>query len=133
MADKNKTISFRVPEEDFEELQQYAEELDVSLSEVMRTYTDNLVEDPLYREIHSEMIQQDSDIYQALEQTELDTKWIDSREIRDDEFGEVFLETVKNARRGNYDQAYNIVDQLEEDGLETEAHVLDSVVEKYRK
>ena len=43
MGNKNKTVSFRVSEETFEELRQTAEEHDVSLSAVFRDYVDTFV------------------------------------------------------------------------------------------
>lgn len=43
MGNKNKTVSFRVNEETFEELRQVAEEADLSLSAVFREYVDTFV------------------------------------------------------------------------------------------
>ena len=43
MGNKNKTVSFRVNEETFEELRQVAEEEDLSLSAVFRDYVDTFV------------------------------------------------------------------------------------------
>ncbi|GAA0672471.1 ribbon-helix-helix protein, CopG family [Natronoarchaeum mannanilyticum] len=43
MGNKNKTISFRVNEDDFESLREIAEERDLSLSAVFRDYVDMLV------------------------------------------------------------------------------------------
>ena len=43
MGNKNKTISFRVSENAFEELREIAEERDLSLSAVFRDYVDTLV------------------------------------------------------------------------------------------
>ena len=43
MGNKNKTVSFRVSEETFEELRRTAEEHDVSLSAVFRDYVDTFV------------------------------------------------------------------------------------------
>ena len=44
MGNKNKTVSFRVNEGTFEELQAVAEERDLSLSSVFRDYVDTFVE-----------------------------------------------------------------------------------------
>jgi hypothetical protein len=43
MGNKNKTISFRVSEDAFEELREIAEERDLSLSAVFRDYVDTFV------------------------------------------------------------------------------------------
>ncbi|MFB6353900.1 MAG: CopG family transcriptional regulator [Halobacteriales archaeon] len=43
MGNKNKTVSFRVNEETFEELRQVAEQEDLSLSAVFRDYVDTFV------------------------------------------------------------------------------------------
>lgn len=44
MGNKNKTVSFRVNEETFEELREIAENRDLSLSTVFREYVDTFVE-----------------------------------------------------------------------------------------
>lgn len=44
MGNKNKTVSFRVNEETFEELREIAEHRDLSLSTVFREYVDTFVE-----------------------------------------------------------------------------------------
>lgn len=44
MGNKNKTVSFRVNEETFEELREIAENHDLSLSTVFREYVDTFVE-----------------------------------------------------------------------------------------
>jgi len=43
MSNKNKTVSFRVAEESFEQLRAIAEERDLSLSALFRDYVDELV------------------------------------------------------------------------------------------
>lgn len=44
MTSKNKTISFRITEEQFEELQRVAEDSEESLSAIFRDYVDDLIE-----------------------------------------------------------------------------------------
>lgn len=135
MSKENK-ISFRVSEEDFKELKEYAQELDIALSDVMRSHTDSFLNNQLYREIHIGLLDEENNLdnfYDALEEySEADTKWTNTESINQIEFSEKFLETVRYAQREQFQEAYDIIEELEQNGLETEAYVLDSVVSQYK-
>lgn len=135
MSKENK-ISFRVSEEDFKELKEYAQELDIALSDFMRSHTDLFLNNQLYREIHIGLLDEENNLdnfYDALEEySEADTKWTNTESINQIEFSEKFLETVRYAQREQFQEAYDIIEELEQNGLETEAYVLDSVVSQYK-
>lgn len=147
MAEKDKTISFRVPKEDFDTLKEISEELDVDLSRLMRTYTNALIqsheEDSLYMDVHR-YLEQGRDFYDAIIEAgeiedlleENDSPDLNTQESNlnqeDENFNQWFLDTVRYAQREKYDEAYDMIDQIEDKGFEKESRVLDAVVEKYR-
>jgi uncharacterized secreted protein with C-terminal beta-propeller domain len=132
MTKKNKTISFRVSGEKFEDLKEIAEEEDMSLSDLMRGRADNmldvyeigdeaesstteffdehvdsLVGDENYRNIHDAFYQDNRSFEEFVrEEDYFDTKWVDETTVDYDEMLDKFGSVVSNAQRGSFDDEY---------------------------
>lgn len=159
MADKDKTISFRVSGEKFEDLRQVAEEEDQSLSDLLRGSADNILDlyevagetesstvelmdnhvealenDGLYRETVDAFYQDGRDFQKFVSDEEaFDTRWIDETTVEYDMIFENFQEVVYQAERHNFDEAEEIIDDLRDQGYDQEAYLLNSVTSKYRE
>lgn len=133
MADKNKTISFRVEEDRFDDLKSIAEDLDTSLSDFMRDHVEGLTDDEFYREVHKDFYDDDRGFEEFVQDKEtFDTKWIDETSVEYDEMFENFKEVVTYAQRRNFEEAEEVIDTMDEQGYEQEAFLLNSVVSEYR-
>lgn len=164
MAEKNKTISFRVTEDKFEDLKDVADEEDLSLSDLMRGRADNvlevyrisdetdssttdlfdshvdaLVEDDDYRELVDEFYQDERDFKSFVKEEDyFETKWVDETAVDYDRMLEEFESVVSDAQRGKvdddyFDEAYDTIDELRDQGYEREAFLLNTVVEKFQE
>lgn len=159
MTEKNKTISFRVTEDKFDDLNQVAEDEDTSLSELLRGSAENILNvydvaektessttelmdnhvealenDELYRETVDAFYQDARDFQKFVRDEEtFDTKWIDETTVEYDMMFENFQEVVYEAERHNFDAAEEIIDDLKSQGYEQEAYLLNSVASKYRE
>ena len=133
MADKNKTISFRVEEDRFDDLKDIAEDLDTSLSKFMRDHVEGLTDDEFYRQVHKDFYDDDREFKDFVEDNEtFDTKWVDETSVDYDEMLENFQEVVTYAQRHDFEQAEELIDTMDEEGYEKEAFLLNSVVSEYR-
>lgn len=164
MSEKNKTISFRVTQEKFEDLKEVAEDEDLSLSDLMRGRAENVLEvykiadeaesstteffdehvdalsgDENYRDLHDAFYQDKRDFESFVREEEyFDTKWVDETAVDYDRMFDQFESVVTDAQRGKVDddyfeQAYDTIDQLRDQGYEREAFLLDTVVEKFQE
>lgn len=133
MAEKNKTISFRVEEDRFDDLKDMADDLDASLSDFMRDHVEGLTDDEFYREVHKQFYDDDREFEKFVGDNELfDTKWVDETSVDYDKMFEKVKEVVTYAQRRNFDEAEEIIDELDEQGYEQEHLLLNSVVSEYR-
>lgn len=164
MGGKNKTISFRVSEEKFEDLKEIAEDEDISLSKLMRGRADNvldayeisdqmrssttelfdahvdaLVEDRDYRMLVDEFYQDERDFESFVKEEDyFETRWVDETAVNYDRMLEEFESVVSDAQRGKvdddyFDEAYDTIDELRDQGYEREAFLLNTVVEKFQE
>ena len=159
MGDKNKTISFRVTEDKFEDLKQIAEEEEKSLSDLLRGSSDNILDlyeiadqtessttdlmdkhvralenDDFYRETVDAFYQDGRDFQNFVSDEEIfDTTWVDETKVDYDMMFENFQEVVYQAERHNFDEAEEIIDDLKSQGYDQEAYLLNSVTSKYRE
>lgn len=132
MADKNKTISFRVTEDKFEDLKEVADEEDLSLSDLMRGRADNvldvyeisdetdssttdlfdshvdaLVEDDDYRGLVDKFYKDERDFESFVKEEDyFETKWVDETAVDYDRMLGEFESVVSDAQRGKVDDDY---------------------------
>ncbi|WP_414837801.1 hypothetical protein ACK3SF_00125 [Candidatus Nanosalina sp. VS9-1] len=134
MAEKNKTISFRVQEQQFDEMKDIAEDLDTSVSKLMRDHVEGMADDPLYREVHMEFYDDDRDFEAFVDDEDyFDTEWVDQTAVDYDKMLEKFHEVKYRAERQEMDEAYRIIDEMKEEGFEREAFLLNSITAQYRE
>jgi hypothetical protein len=125
-------ITFRADEELIDWLDGYLEGVDHNKSEILRSHLEALKEDQLYREFHEERISDGTDLAGYLESADrFDSKWINMDKIDYDEFYSSFKQIIQSAQRGQIDEAYEEVDDLEDSGMEREALLLNQVVAEY--
>ena len=132
MGEKNKTISFRIEEEDFEQLKEISEDEDMSLSDLMRGQAENVLDvyeiaeetesntteffdkhvealrnDHNYRVALDEFYQDGRDFEKFVTEEELfDTKWVDETSVDYEKMLEKYESVVSNAQRGRFDDDY---------------------------
>ena len=159
MGEKEKTVSFRVTEEKFDQLKELSEDEDISLSDLMRTgaesflslykvaeetesstielmgeHVDALENDEFYRTTVDTFYQGDENFQDYVEnREEFDTKWVDQTSVEYEELFENFQNIVFEAQRHNFEDTEEIIDGMKEQGFEQEAYLLNSVVSEYRK
>ena len=146
--------TFRTGELDKEELKDMADELDVSLAEILRQqvsnikdlheddnveaspldlmndHAENMMDDELYREVHQGFNNYDGDFEEFVREDDLfDTQWVDEESLD----YEMMQEAVESAQRGEFEEAYGTVEQMKEDGFEREAFLFNTVVSEYRE
>lgn len=127
-------ITFRADDELTEWLEGYVEDTDYSKSDVMRSHLENMKEDEVYREFHEEYMSEDGSLQDFIrERDEFDSEWIDLGQVDYDEMFSRFKSIKHAAERGDVDEAYEMVDQLAEDGYEREEILLHSVVAEFDK
>lgn len=157
--DKEKTISFRITEDKYERLKELSEDENVSISNLMRTGADSFVSlndtaertessptelmeehvdalenDEFYRETIDGLYNTNENLQEYVSsREEFDTKWVDETTVEYEKMFENFQEIVFQAQRHNFDEAEEMIDDIEEQGHEQEAYLLNSVVSEYRK
>jgi|GEM_PF-5575342 Ribbon-helix-helix protein, copG family. len=126
-------ISFRADDELVEYLEEYSEETGSSKSEIMRSHLISLKEDPLYREFHKgNMDGSYDDLADFLESDQdVDSDWVNLEKVDYDEMFDRFKKIKHAAERGELDEAYQMVDDLRDDGYEREEILMQSIVAKY--
>lgn len=153
--EEGEKYTFRTGDDlDKEELKDMAEELDVSLAEIVRQqvsnikelheddnieaspldvmndHAENMVDDELYREVHQGFDNYDGDFEEFVREDDLfDTKWLDEESLD----YEMMRDAVESAQRGEFEEAYGTVEQIKEDGFEREAFLFNTVVSEYRE
>jgi hypothetical protein len=159
MTNRNKTISFRVTEDKFDDLKEIAEDEDISLSNLMRGRAENvlnlyqfvedtestttellddhvaaMIDEDVYREFHDDFYQSNQSFRDfVVEEDYFDTKWVDETTVDYDEMLENFQDIVYNAERHNFDEAEEMIDKMRDEGYEQEAFLFNSVVSQYRE
>lgn len=150
--------TFRLGDLSKDELQNMAEELELSLAEIMRqqardllelhesgdleaspvelmsSHADNLINDEGYRDIHQEFYDDERDFEAFVHEEEVfDTKWVDETTVEYEFMFDNFRNVVYSAQKRNFDEAESIIDSLDQQGYDQEAFLLSSVVSEYRK
>ncbi len=160
MSDEGGTekYTFRTGDLNKEELQEFAQEIDVSLADIMRqqasnllelheneeveaspleimnSHAENMQEDEDYRDLHEAFYRDERDFRQFVtEEDVFDTKWVDETTVDYDLMLDKFRDIVYNAQMGDYEEARSIVDEFEEQGYSQEAFLFSSVISEYRE
>ena len=157
MSEDTEKYTFRTGDIDKEDLQEMAEELDVSLAQMMRDqarnmlelhqneeieasphqvmneHTENMLDDELYRDVHQAYSEAEYDDFEefVLEGDLFEdewTKWMDTESLD----YEMMKEAVEYAQRGKFDEAYGTVKEMKEQGFEQEGFLFNTIVSEYR-
>jgi|GEM_PF-1844573 len=151
--DEGEKYTFRTGDLNKEELKKMAEELDVSLAEIVRQqvsnikqlhendeveaspldvmndHAENMVDDEIYREVHQGFDNYDGDFEDFVREEEyFNTKWMDEESLD----YEMMRDAVESAQRGEFEEAYGTVEEMREEGFEQEGFLFNTIVSEYR-
>jgi len=130
MAEK---ITFRADEELIDWLDDYVEDTEYSKSDLMRSHLENMKNNELYREFHEVYMDDEKELLEFIEsRDEFEDAWVNMEKVDYEEMFGRFKSVVQSAERGSFDEAYDMIDDMADEGFEREEILLNSVVSQYR-